>query len=404
LAAAWVRVLTPAQIAAALNDRFGLLVGGPRRVMARQQTLLASVEWSYDLLRDDARTLLRRVAVFPGDFDLAAAVAVGGDGQLQPDAVVHGLGRLVDTSILVVGERDGVARYRLPETIRDYAMARLVEAGELAGCRDRHLAHFLAIAEEVAEALDDGDQDLVLARFEVEHDNFRAALDWGLTSSTPASGRRLAAALVRMWFLRGYVREGIDALQLALDLGADDRSSLQAELLAGLALMAIPAGRVDLNEEAASRALELAERIGDDRVRARATAYAAYGPFYTDYPRAEELGLAAQRHGHATGEELSVDLGLLFQAVSLGNRDRHDEAARVASELLARCMPRNNRFHAAFALSVRLYATLLTGDVRGGVEIGVEAVRIATTSRPGRTSPTSRGRLGSPDASPRGSA
>ncbi len=382
LAAAWIRILSPAQIASALDDRFRLLVGGPRRAVARHQTLLASVEWSYDLLGEDARILLRRVAVFSGGFNLEAAAAVGSDERLAPAAVLPALGRLIDSSIVaVVGEDAGVSRYRVPETIRDYATARLTEAGELARLRDRHLAHFVAVAVKAADALEHGDQDEILDRLEQEHDNFRAALDWGLSVAGPARGRRLAAALVRLWFLHGHAGDGIEALQRAIGLAPEDRTNLQAELWSGLALLAVPAGRMELNVQASSRALEIAISNGDDRTLAQANAYATYAPFYTDYPRAEELALAALRHGEAAGEVFAVDFAPLFRTVSLGNRDRYDEVFPLAEEVYARCAPRNERFCASVSRNVMLYGALLTGDVRRAIELGLAAVRIAQPLR-----------------------
>ncbi|MPY92624.1 MAG: LuxR family transcriptional regulator [Acidimicrobiia bacterium] len=380
LAAAWARILAPTQIAAALDDRFRLLVGGPRRAIARQQTLIASVEWSYGLLRGDARTLLRRVAVFSGGFTLEDAEAVCSDEELALNAVLPALGRLVDTSIVVVEERAGAARYRLPETIRDYAADRLAEAGETARLRDRHLAHFLAVAETAAATLEHGDQDEVLGGLEPQHDNLRAALDWGLDAE-PGHGRRLAAAMVRPWFLRGHTREAIDALRRAVDLAPEDRSALQAELLSGLALVAVPAGRMAMNVEASTRAIEIATGNDDVRTLARATAYAGYVPFYSDYPRAEAMAAAAQELGATSGEAFPVDFALLLQIVSLANQDRHDELVPLADALFARTAARHERFCGAFSRNVLLYAALFTGDVRRAIERGQEAVRIARPLR-----------------------
>ena len=223
LAAAWVRILTPAQIAAALDDRFRLLVGGPSRQIPRQQTLAASVEWSYGLLREPARMLLRRLSVFSGGFTLDAAEGVCSDDALPGVDVLDALGRLVDTSIVVVGDRAGAAHYHLPETLRQYAAERLDEAGESSRLRDRHLEHFLALAERSVEAFDHGDQDEARVALEADQDNLRAALEWGLSSThRHVEGRRLAAALARWWFVRGHAGEAIESLRRAIDVAPDD--------------------------------------------------------------------------------------------------------------------------------------------------------------------------------------
>ena len=379
LAAAWVRILTPAQIATALDDRFRLLTGGGRTVLPRQQTLAASVEWSYGLLREPARTLLRRLSVFSGGFTLDAAEAVCSDDTLPGMDVLDALGRLVDTSIVVVGDRAGdAARFHLPETLRQFAAERLDEAGESSRLSDRHLEHFLAIAERSIEAFDHGDQDEARHVLEIDQDNLRAALTWALSSPhRHVEGRRLAATLARWWFVRGDAADGIDSLRRALDAAPDDRSPVQIDLYTGLALMAIPAGRLTLLHDAAARARELAAAGGDERTAARATAIAAYESWYTDYERALALAVEAQQGGEATGDEFAVRLGMLIEAVTLGNLDRYDEVFPIADALFARSGPGHDRLIAAFARQVAMYGEVLTGDVRRGLELGREAVAIA---------------------------
>ena len=147
LAAAWLRTLTPRQIAAGLDDRFALLVRSPRGAVPRHQTLEASIEWSHALLAELDRAVFRQLAVFAGGFGLEAARAVAAGGAVARDDVLDALGRLVDKSLIVAEERDGEARYRLLETIRQYAADRLTEAGEAAATRDRHLDWSLALVE-----------------------------------------------------------------------------------------------------------------------------------------------------------------------------------------------------------------------------------------------------------------
>ncbi len=379
LAAAWVRSLTPAQIAAALDDRFQLLVGSHGRALARHQTLRASVDWSYGLLGAAARLLLPRLSVFAGTFTLEDVLAVCPDDDLGADETLPALTRLVDTSMISADATGAVARYGLSETIRDYGAALLTDA-ELTALRDRHLRHFSEAAEVAAVDLDTGDQDAALACLQSMDENLQAAVAWGVAAADPAPGCQLVATLARMWFLRGRTREGLDAIGRALDRCPEDERSLRARLLTAQALVAIPAGRVEINTSASASATDLAAAIGDSRTLAEATAIAGYVPFFSDYHRCEELGLAAQAHGWESGSAFAVDFGMLLQAVSLANRDRHAEVVPVADELYERSRARRDRF-GAFSRNVRLYGALLTGDLRGAVEFGQAAVELARPLR-----------------------
>lgn len=377
LAAAWVGMLTPAQISRALDDRFRLLVRGPRGVVPRQQSLAASVEWSHDLLDDDARVLLRRLARFSGGFTLEAAEAVCPAEPLGEADVRGALRRLVDASMCQVDVRAGVSRYRLLETIREYAATRLAVAGELDAVRDRHLGHFLRLAESAAERLDHDDQDAVLAALEAEHDNLRAALEWGLSRPDADRGCRLAAALTSFWFLHGHSHEGIQVLRRAAARPGTE-AGLQGRLLSGLALLAIPGGRLDLLDDASRRAIDLGTRTGDDRVLAEAHAAAAYATFYVDYARAQKLARAAQRHGVVAGAGLASGLAMMIEAFSLVNRHQHDEALGVARTMAEHFGPGRGRFEGAFARAIELWVALYTGDVPRAVTLGAEAVEIAS--------------------------
>jgi predicted ATPase/class 3 adenylate cyclase len=173
LAAALVRAMPPAEIASRLGERFRLLAGGSRRAQERHRTLLAAVAWSHDLLSDDERRVFRRLAVFPSSFDLAAAEAVaGGDGLDVLGSVV----RLVDRSLVQYEPKEG--RYRLLETLRQYAADRLDEAVETDGTRERHARDFLGLVERFAPQLLDGRYQQAQAVLQSELDNLRAVAEW----------------------------------------------------------------------------------------------------------------------------------------------------------------------------------------------------------------------------------
>jgi DNA-binding NarL/FixJ family response regulator len=213
LAAAWTRSLSPEQIAARLDDRFGLLVRGSRAAPLRQRTLRATLDWSHALLSDDERALLRRLSVFAGGWTLEAAEAVC-DGvardqcsHVRPSALGM-LSGLVEASLVIVAEQDGEARYRLLETVRQYAQEKLREAGEEVALRERHRDWLLELAERAEPELVGPDQVQWLDRLESEHGNLRAALQWCLQRPDAVSGLRFGAALWRFWEGRNRLAEG----------------------------------------------------------------------------------------------------------------------------------------------------------------------------------------------------
>ncbi|HEY6042577.1 MAG TPA: hypothetical protein VIX58_10625, partial [Anaerolineae bacterium] len=267
LAAARVKVLPPAQIAARLDDRFRLLTGGSRTALERHQTLSALIEWSYNLLTEPERVLLRRLSVFAGGWRLEAAQAVCGDG-LDADAL-DTLARLADKSLVVVEERGEATegRYRLLETIRQYARDKLLESGETPGTRDRHLDFFLHLTEEAEPKLRSAAQLEWLGRLETEHDNLRAALGWALEAGKRDSSLRLAGAAFWFWNVRGYYSEGQKWLDDALALG--ERASRRVDPTGG--------------DDSSSRT-ELAQR-----------AKALYGAGLLRYMRVTDLGVARSR-------------------------------------------------------------------------------------------------------------
>ena len=180
LAAARARMMSPGEIASRLDERFRLLTGGSRTTVERHQTLRQAVDWSYDLLDGRERRLLNRLAVFAGGFTLEAAEAIGGGDAIDAFDVLDGLGQLVDKSLVVAEDIDDGTRYRLLETIRQYGLDRLDEAGEADEVRRRHAEWMAAFAARAAAGTRGVDQHLWTARLVAELDNFRAALAWAV--------------------------------------------------------------------------------------------------------------------------------------------------------------------------------------------------------------------------------
>jgi predicted ATPase/DNA-binding CsgD family transcriptional regulator len=380
LAAAWLRTLTPAQIAAGLDDRFALLVRGPRGAARRQQTFAASMDWSHDLLDETDRVVFRRLGAFKGGFTLDAARAVCADGPAGSVAkaeVLTALGRLVDKSLVVVDEHEGEARYRLLETIRQYAVDRLDAAGERDAARERHLHHFLALGEATEPELEGPDQDASLDRVEAEHDNFRAALDWGLALPDPERGRRLAASLVWLWYKHGHGDEGLDFIQRAIDRAPDDRSTVQARLLVSAAALAQVCGQFPRIVDYAQRGLEVSTLNHDDRVRGQCLFLLAFVQFYLDLDAAWELCIQARACADAAGDAFTADSALVLQGSVPCMRDRYATALPLLREGGERCLRRGDRTFAALALNYQDDAALSTGDIGLADRLATQALEVA---------------------------
>jgi DNA-binding CsgD family transcriptional regulator/tetratricopeptide (TPR) repeat protein len=370
-----LRTLTPQQVEAGLDDRFTLLVRGPRGAQRRQRTLAGSIDWSHALLAGTDRVVFRRLAVFAGTFGLEAAQEVAADGQIDAAEVLLALGRLVDKSLVVAEEQAGVSRYRLLETIRAYALARVAEAGEEAVLRDRHLAWYLRFVESV-ESEREQDADRWRAALLREYDNLRAALDRGLTAADAGAGRRLAASLAWLWHLDRRGREGIGYLARAIDRAPTDRSRLQARLLTGLALVADTAGPLDVEYDAATRALALATEVGDEYLRALCLNLAAVGAFYTDFDAAwqwcDEASVAAEAGGNA----FALGGARALQAIILHLRDRHADAEAIVDDAV-RTRLRHHRGVLSTLLAYQAGGALATGDPARARDIATEALRLA---------------------------
>lgn len=230
LAAARVRSLTVPEINTRLTDRYKLLTGGGRVLQERQQTLRALVDWSYELLTKDEQTVLMRLSVFAGGFDLTAAEHVCGDDPLSPDDVLDLLTSLIEKSIVMLEEREDATRYRMLETIRDYALEKAQAAGgmvSMASTAARHCEHYAALAADANRGLKGPDQATWLWRLEVELDNIRAAMAVTFTGSVDAFiAVKMSLRMLSFWMLRGYVKEGRRFVKAALEMPAIQASDL----------------------------------------------------------------------------------------------------------------------------------------------------------------------------------
>jgi len=262
-AAARVRMFSIEQIAARLDDRFRLLTAGTRQVLPRQQTPRAAMDWSYDLLSDPERALLRRLSVFAGGWPFAAETVCAGDGVETAD-ILHLLTQLVDKSLIIAETHGGEARYRLLETVRQYGDEKLRNAAEAAEVGRRHRDWFLALAEQAGSELRGPKRSIWLDRLETEHDNLRAAHEW---TTAKAGGReeglRLAASLIYFWSQRGHWSEGYRWLEEGPTSSGAVAQATLGKALAGSALFAVWLGNDARAIALAEEGVALCREVGD---------------------------------------------------------------------------------------------------------------------------------------------
>jgi predicted ATPase len=262
LAAARVRHLPLAAVAAQLTDRLRLLVGGTLDLPRRQRTIRDTVAWSHDLLDLIQARLFRRLSVFSGGWDLASAEAVcGGTGQTG-DAL-EGISALLDQSLVVLDHAHPQGRYDMLDVVREYAAARLAEAGEADQASQRHALYYLALAEEAEPNLvRTGHQDW-FQRLDAERGNFRRAMAWAVEHGETVLALRYSAALWRYWRQLGEFTEGRRWTDAALSLTGDAPASLRARALQAAAALAFPQGDYQRLAVLAAEAMELARRTED---------------------------------------------------------------------------------------------------------------------------------------------
>jgi non-specific serine/threonine protein kinase len=316
LAAARVKALSVEQIAARMDDFFRLLTGGSRTAMPRHQTLRAAIDWSHDLLSAPERALFRRLSVFVDGWTLEAAETVCAGLSLEPQAlslekpafdstlntqrstlpleewqVLDLLAQLVGKSLVLVEEQGGAVRYRMLETMRQYASERLRESGEAATLRERHWEWFVALAEQAEPELSRSEQAVWLHRLAREHDNLRAAMEWCMESA-PAGALRLAGALWRYCLMRGHLREGRGWLEAAIARAAPAEilTPQWAQALHGVGALAWLQGDQAAARSRLDESVAAWRQLGDRRGVASALAWLGLEPMGRgDYDAARAL-------------------------------------------------------------------------------------------------------------------
>jgi non-specific serine/threonine protein kinase len=340
LAAARMSSLSVEAIAERLDERFRLLTQGPRDVPARQQTLRATMDWSWDLLGEQEQALLRQLSVFAGGWTLPAAEAVSAGAGIEGWMVLDLLDGLASKSLVQVDHTDGDgARYRLLETVRQYAGERLVDADELVATRVRHLGWCVALAQEAEPHLLAPEQGAWLARLDHEHANLRAALRWARDQGEHAQALQLAGALWRFWNMRGYLSEGRNWLEIASTHEGTTAvpAEIRARALSGAGNLAYEQGDYRHAADLHEAALALRRELGDwtdvaNSLNNLGNATAVLG----DYGR----GVALHEEALALRRELGDRQGIAISLNNLGGlaaaheRD-YSRAAMLHEEALA---------------------------------------------------------------------
>jgi len=394
LAAARLRVLPPADLEARLDERFALLTGGSRAALPRQQTLRAMVDWSWELLTGPERAVLARLSVFAGGFDLAAAEAVAADepgtagepvppGEpVSPGEVVGLLGALVDKS-LVQFDRTGAGpgRYRLLETVRQYAAGRLDALGPAVAeaARMAHRDYYLALAEAATPHLVAADQGVWLDRLDAELGNLRVAIAASVTQPDPGPGLRLATALRVYWKARGHAAEGADALRALLNApAARDATLLRARALAAAANLQTQVGGGAIIEEYCQEALAIADAAGDDHLVADLLRERAWHLMRQARPDAAlpliESGLSLARR---LGEPHLTALLLSAQTQAAYATGDNAGAARYAAEALRLFRQAGDELQAGLLLGNLGYYEAAAGDLDAARDHLAESLDIA---------------------------
>jgi predicted ATPase/class 3 adenylate cyclase/DNA-binding CsgD family transcriptional regulator len=333
LAAARVRALSLTEILDSLHDRFRLLTGGARTAVRRQQTLRASVDWSHALLTEPERVLFRRLAAFMGGFDLDGAQSVCGGGDVERYQVLDQLALLVDKSLVVADETASRTRYRLLETVRQYALEKLGESGEADVVRARHRDHYTALAA-LLDAPAGGDYEQRIEQADTEIDNLRAAFSWSREGSDVELALALASSLQPLWQARGRLREGLTWFDTALaDLDANQprvTSAVRARALADRATLGVWVASAE-SQGQAQQALAIAREVDDPALLIRALTAHGYVAAYFDAEAAGAYLAEAGGLARDLADRWRLSQILVAQAVvALVARD--PVAARAAAE------------------------------------------------------------------------
>ncbi|HSL31759.1 MAG TPA: tetratricopeptide repeat protein [Anaerolineales bacterium] len=378
LIAARVKTLSIEQIAARLDDRFALLTSGSRIAPSRQQTLRATLDWSYELLTEPERELFRQLSVFAGGFTLEALESVALLDANQ--SILDALSRLVDKSLLLVEQQDQ-PRYRFLEPIRQYARDKLSETGDSNLIQDRHLSYYLRVAEEAEPYLFGAWQQDWKNRLELDHDNLRVALAWSLESNQNEAGLKMAGALAWFWHGKGHLSEGNLWLEKILASGIGNQGKERAKALRASSILLTGTGDYIRARGFAESSMKLYREIGDHRgaglVLADLGASLHWGGKEEDAIESLEESLHLLR---ATGERWEIAYALLWLGDTWFRMGDIERAATSWEESLRLTRELGDDYLMGWSLGGLADVARLRGDYKRAAEMFKESLSLYLSS------------------------
>jgi predicted ATPase/DNA-binding CsgD family transcriptional regulator len=381
LAAARTRLLSPRMILERLDRRLSLLRWPAQDLPWRQQTLRSAIAWSYDLLSSDDQALFRHLGIFVGSFSLADAEAIA--ESLEVDAI-EGLGSLVDKSMVQVQGRDlDRVRYGLLESMREYALERLGDAGELEGVGRTHALYYVALAEQAEPELTGREQQIWFGRLESAHDNLRAALHWLLDHEEGDLAVRLATALGYFWEARGYIAEGQRWLDTALRKAPAVDPGLRARALSRLGiLLTWTESDVTRPRAVLTEARDLARSVQDVVTIARSLLYlGVLGVFTKEWSQSRQHLEEARTYWEEAGDSWGVAYTCLYLGAVEVLQGRREEATRLLEESLTRYRDMGDVSARGVVLLWLIYAAGGQGDVVGALPHWREMLGLSVETR-----------------------
>ena len=379
LAAARVRVLSVEQICDRLDHALRVLTAGPRTAPTRQQTMRAALDWSYDLLTEPERTVLRRLAVFAGGWDLETAEVVCAGDPVDMPAVLDVVTQLVDKSIVLTGDESGARQFHLLEPVRQYAEERLVESGEAETVRARHTTAYLNLAEQAAAGLRGPSQMVWLERLERDQSNFRLALLRAEERDEWEVSLRLVTALAPFWEARSYLSEGRRWMEAAIERSPTRpmAPSLRARALCAGGRLAYAHGRYGDAVALEEQARDLFDELGDRR--GVAAALTELGMTRRLQRHLEESTLLLEQGlalSHELGDLPVMALALLNLGITWRIRGEGMRSRLPLEESLGLYRELGDLRSIAVTLAMLGYTELEQGDPAGAAQLFAEALPV----------------------------
>lgn len=376
LAAARVRILPPSQIAGRLSDTFRLLTGGARTALPRQQTLRATIDWSYRLLSSQEKSVFARLALFRGGFTLEAAERIVSSEGVEELEVFELLASLVDKSMVQAADHRG--RFGMLETLRQYAQDRLAETGQIDNWRLRHTEFYADSADVAYEATRDGRQAEWFERLKIDHENFKTAVTWAIEADHVQLAARIAIGLYWFWVAHSHVMFGEDTLTRLVEvdgLGPRDMA-LAFHARAWMRIIRHVGNGLD----DAERARSISSHLDDHQLKARASvALIPVLGFLSRYDEEQTVFEQAYEAGRRAGDEwvmgrLALNHGFGFNLRASSSDDGYlDEADRWFRAALGHFRAAGVQLGQAHALTQRAVVRGSRGDAEGAIELLEEA-------------------------------